>query len=254
MRLLVDGDFLVYQTCAAVEKEIPVGDFRYLGSNVKDAKAVFHETLYDLMEQANTDEVSFAFSDAQNWRRNVFPAYKANRKGNRKPLCYADMLEYIGEHYEVLRFKGIEADDVLGIFCSRGEYVIWTLDKDLKQIPGLHLVDDEVVEITQEQGDRFHLYQTIIGDVTDGYAGCPGMGPVKANEFLDNPYCWLPPEGDRKNWKKGPAETVWAGIVSLYEKAGLTADDALVQARVARILRDGEFNFETKKVKLWKPV
>ena len=36
-------------------------------------------------------------------------------------------------------------------------------------------------------------------------------------------------------------------------EAGLTEEDALVQARVARILRANEYDFGTGEVKLWEP-
>jgi hypothetical protein len=40
-------------------------------------------------------------------------------------------------------------------------------------------------EITEAQADRFHMIQTLTGDVTDGYPGCPGIGPVKAEQILN---------------------------------------------------------------------
>jgi DNA polymerase-1 len=41
--------------------------------------------------------------------------------------------------------------------------------------------------------------------------------------------------------------------VEAYAKKNLTADDALVQARVARILRHTDYNFKTKEPILWTP-
>ena len=38
-----------------------------------------------------------------------------------------------------------------------------------------------------------------------------------------------------------------------YAKAGFGEDYALTMARLARILRDGEYDFNTKKVNLWEP-
>jgi DNA polymerase-1 len=42
-------------------------------------------------------------------------------------------------------------------------------------------------------------------------------------------------------------------VVAAYEKAGLTEEDAIVQARVARILRYEEFNQKKEEVLLWNP-
>jgi DNA polymerase-1 len=65
------------------------------------------------------------------------------------------------------------------------------------------------------------MYQTLVGDTSDGYPGCPGIGPVKAEKVLG-----MPPN--------------WQDVVGAYRAAKLTEADALVQARVARILRYGE--------------
>ena len=43
----------------------------------------------------------------------------------------------------------------------------------------------------------------------------------------------------------------WEAVVDCFKKANLTEDDALLQARVAHILQDGDY--EKGKVKLWTP-
>ena len=63
----------------------------------------------------------------------------------------------------------------------------------------------------------------------------PGIGPKKANNLL---------EGQK------PAD-YWGIIVQAYKAVGLTEEDALVQARVARILRCEDY--EKGGVKLWNP-
>ena len=263
MKLIADGDLLVFRSCAAVEREVPVGPHRILMSSVEDARGVFEERFDELSKLANTDDIVFAFSDTVNWRKSVLPTYKGNRVGTRKPLAYVDLKEHIEAHYDTICEPGLEADDLMGILASKPGHAIWTMDKDLKQCPGLHLIDDEIVEITAEAGDRFHYMQTLMGDITDGYTGCPGIGERLANDFLDAPYITTPTSRELKSgknkgslqeiWTKTPTDDIWAGIVSLYEKAGLSEAEALAQARVARILRDGEYDFARKKVKLWKP-
>ena len=46
---------------------------------------------------------------------------------------------------------------------------------------------------------------------------------------------------------------VWKTVEDAYIKAGLTAEDALLQGRLARILRDTDWDFEKEEVRLWKP-
>ena len=81
--------------------------------------------------------------------------------------------------------------------------------------------------------------QVLTGDATDGYPGLPGLGPVGAEkvllgrDLLDELKCW-------------------EAIVAAYVKKGLTEADALVQARMARILRAEDYS-AYKGVKLWEP-
>jgi DNA polymerase-1 len=74
-----------------------------------------------------------------------------------------------------------------------------------------------------------------MGDATDGYGGCPGIGPKTAEKLLD---------------KHG---AVWKTVVDAYLKAGLTEEDAIMNARMARILRAEDWDFENNEVKLWTP-
>jgi DNA polymerase-1 len=83
--------------------------------------------------------------------------------------------------------------------------------------------------------------------VTDGYAGCPGIGPVKAEQLL-NVRETMPAGTDPH-----PQLRRWAAVVEAFKKAKLTEADALLQARLARILRCTEWDFDNSTVKLWEP-
>ena len=49
----------------------------------------------------------------------------------------------------------------------------------MRQIPGKLYDFKETVDITPEEGARWHLIQAMAGDNTDGYAGVPGIGIKK---------------------------------------------------------------------------
>jgi DNA polymerase-1 len=131
----------------------------------------------------------------------------------------------------------------MGIFATwsklKGEKVIVSIDKDMKTIPGLYSRDGEtIVEVSEDEADYWHLFQTLTGDQTDGYSGCPGIGPKKAEAILQHP--------DNQ-------DDLWGVVVRTFVKAGLNEDEALVQARVARILRASDYDFEKKEPILWTP-
>jgi DNA polymerase-1 len=88
------------------------------------------------------------------------------------------------------------------------------------------------------------MKQTLTGDTSDGYPGCPGYGPVSAEKLLDN---FTALDGGFL------LDEAWKAVVQQYIKKGQTEEDALVQAQLARILRSGDWDAEKKEVKLWTP-
>ena len=52
----------------------------------------------------------------------------------------------------------------------------------MRQIPGKLYDFKETVEITPDEGARWHLIQTMAGDNTDGYSGVPGIGVKKSRK------------------------------------------------------------------------
>ncbi len=94
-----------------------------------------------------------------------------------------------------------------------------------------------------EPNDAHYFFwtQTLTGDTCDGFPGCPGIGPKKAHKIILDMLLDV------------DSRTEWSFIVEAYQKKGLTEADALVQARVARILQHTDYDFVNKKVILWNP-
>ena len=238
---LIDADILLYQTSSAVEKPIDWGnDWWTLHSDFREAQQMFDVAIGDILDRVKTKSFTLCFSSPNNFRIRVMSDYKANRLTTRKPLCYGAIRQYAQETYSVAAYPTLEADDVIGILATspkpKHQYVMVSEDKDFKTIPGKHFNPrtDTFMEVSQQSADRHHLYQTLIGDATDNYKGCPGIGPVKAEAILN-------------------ADCSWTAVLNAFVKSGLTETDALVQARVARILRHGEYDLKTAEVKLWTP-
>lgn len=235
--LLIDGDIIVYRYASTVEQEVDWGDDVWsLWSDAKEAKQLILQYLEHLVEMTAADDFIFCFSDKDNFRKTILPTYKFNRKGKRKPVCYKGVKSWIESEYESITLPNLEGDDVMGILATSGKYeetVIVSEDKDMKTIPGLLWRNAELEDISEEDADYFHLYQTLVGDTTDGYSGLKGVGDKKATALLETP--------------------TWETVVTAYEKAGYTEEDALVQARVARILRASDYNAKKQEPILWTP-
>ena len=274
--LLMDGDIFAFQAAAATEQEISFGDspsMVYLCSSIPNAIAYAKEKMDVIREELQADEMVFFLTDKLNWRQqHVTQTYKSNRKGARKPLGLAKIREALFNHYYSEIEPTLEADDLMGIRATDPQYyegwekVIVSIDKDMRTIPSSTYnpsKDYEVSVITQEEADLFFYTQAIAGDRVDGYTGCEGIGVERAEKYLRDmlgvkPYEHTFKSGQRKGqseirYETVPMDTMWDIALSLYAKAGQSADIALQNARCARILRHGEYDFTTKQVKLWTP-
>ena len=244
--LITDGDILLYRAAAATERGIDWGDGIWtLHGDIEAAKRSIEESLEAKARIVKSNHVIVALSDPSGWyfRHDLLPTYKGSRKDTRKPMLLGPLKQWITEAYDTIAWPSLEADDVLGILGSvkpkkGSRVVIDSEDKDLLTVPCSLMRKGKVQKVTEEEANYNHMLQTLTGDTTDGYKGCPGVGPKRAELILS---------------KAHYTYEFWPLVVEAYEKAGLTKDDALVQARVARILRATDYDLEKEEVILWNP-
>ena len=237
MNILIDADFIVYKCCAACETEIDYGeDVIFVTSNFSDAyKAVTSEISKITSHFGGFAEPILFFSDTKNFRKKISPDYKGHRN-RKKPCGYKRVISNLKIQYNVIIMKELEADDAMGIYATAHPgNVIVSPDKDMRQIPGKLYNLETSQDITAEEGAKWHLIQTLAGDQTDGYSGVPGIG-VKRAETLFN--------------KEGYN---WSTVVKAFTDKGLTEDDALLNARLARILTIDDYDTNKQTPKLWTP-
>lgn len=253
---LIDADVLAVQAAIVNQKATRWGDegdedaLWTIHAHEEDGERTFANMVETISTKVGADKIILAFSDKLNWRKDVLPTYKANRAKTPQPLLRSHLVAWAQDKYECFTRATLEGDDVMGILLTRdsaaGEEIIGcSIDKDFNTIPGHHynFGRDEFFTVTGVEADYYHLYQTLVGDAVDNYAGCPGVGPVAAKKILtakEEDMFFSVPE-------------MWKRVVAAFDKAGLGEEEALVQARVARICRASDYDFKTKKVKLWTP-
>ena len=238
MSLLIDADYIVYKCCASNETEIDYGDdVIVVTSKFSEAYDSVLRGLYGIAECLGMfDDTILFFSDTSNFRKLLYPAYKGQRT-RKKPCGYKRVINALKDDFPVISYKGLEADDALGIYATKfpGNIIV-SPDKDMRQIPGeLFDLKDPVITITPEEGDKWHLVQTMAGDQTDGYSGIPTIGVKRAITLLN-----------KNGW-------TWETVVKAYESKDLTAHDALLNARLARILQHENYDERTGTVIFWTP-
>ncbi len=255
--VLIDGDTLVYEAASSHEFETQWDwDLWTLHAHLEPAITQLDAALTEIADKLKASRVIVALSDDARWRPGVLDTYKAKRSKTRKPITYRALREYLHETREVFQISTLEGDDVLGILATHpslveGDKVIVSIDKDLLTIPALNVnykrareKDDWIpLAVSEAQADYNHLMQTLTGDVTDNYAGCPGVGPVGASKLLQ-------PHWAGRNFDVVAA---WKTVVAAFVKAGVGRHAALQNARVARICRYGDYNYQKTEVILWEP-
>jgi len=236
--LYIDGDMLAYRSAFSNEVETKWNDNVWtLHTDVNASLAYFDDFITSLCIKFETNVYQLVFSPKRNFRYDLFPDYKADRGNKRKPLALYEIIKQVRDRHPSLLEEGIEADDLIGIRCTADpeNTIAVSGDKDFATLPitWYNFLRDELRTLTEEEANRNHLTQTLTGDAVDGYAGLKGVGPKTAVKLLD-----------KHGWD-------WDGVVKIYESKDQTEDDALLNARLAYILRNKDYT--NQKVTLWTP-
>ena len=167
------------------------------------------------------NKIIIACDSKVNWRKDLFPYYKYNRKKSRDNSnidwskifenfeIIKDEIKQVFKHYKTIEVEGAEADDI--IYCTakycynRNEkLLIISSDKDLVQLQKYNNIKqfDSIRKIYKETDDpiKFLEYQVFKGDSSDGipnilspsntyYTGIRSkpLRESKIKEWLDDP-------------------------------------------------------------------
>lgn len=223
--LLIDGDLLVFSSCAAVEYGREPGEY-----TLQEILTNIEGRILAMKKRLKARHVRVFFTAKDNFRYRIMKEYKANRSGAWLPESLEAAKSHITVMFRGESEPGLEADDLLAINQKQdGTTVIATIDKDIPQVRGDHyrwetqhkgealftvsgageLIRETVNKKTKIHGNgtRFFCYQLLIGDPTDGVMGCgklvdkvyktgakagqaytkrEGVGPVEAFELLEH--------------------------------------------------------------------
>lgn len=175
--LIVDADIIVYRPCCVFNDDDDMSR--------RQIQKYVNLKLDELMEAAECNKYILFFTTKANFRDDLVDDYKGNRTDVERPVNLAWAKHWATDNLNSFYHKGLEADDLLGIHM-KDDTVLWSLDKDLRQIPGQHLDDatQKIVVITEEgrledRGKKVYFdgtvgfyYQLLIGDSTDHIVGC----------------------------------------------------------------------------------
>lgn len=227
---VLDGDIIVYRAACAADSK---------GWTPAELERRIAEDVSFWTPRFCTRHIN-AISCRRNFRYDVFSDYKANRKGKPRPANLELASNIMHSNHPTIARDRLEADDLIGLGMSSGLAVGVSLDKDLMSVPGWFWNPDKMCfpsVISEEDADAWFYRQWLMGDTTDNIKGASKVGKVKSEKIIN--------ENSPANWL--------AAVLAEYERRGHTWDYCVQQARLVRILRDGEYNKETGEINLWEP-
>ena len=185
--LIIDGDIVIYQPCCIFNEDAE--------SERSLIVKYINKKIDKLMMLAGCDKYIMFLTTKFNFRDDLVDDYKANRKDVERPVNLVWAKRWCMENLNTSYHLKLEADDLLGIHMNK-DTVLWSIDKDLRQVAGEHLDDAsgkiivvtedgvlKVNEVTSEQTGKTKkkvyfdgtiglYYQMLIGDSTDHIVGC----------------------------------------------------------------------------------
>ena len=137
------------------------------------------------------------------WRRSIYPEYKANRKHDDSYQIFRDHLKDVDELLSLFPTKKIavekaEADDVMyalaTYFADEGEDVlIITGDRDIAQLVNYSdkiKVYSPTLKIFREKQPNLILEKAIVGDPSDNIPGIPRIGIKTFEKAMSDRNVW----------------------------------------------------------------
>ena len=175
--LNIDGDIVVFKHCCIFNDDSD-HDRTMIGRTIT-------KYINKMVIDAGCDDYQIFLTTKTNFRDKLVPDYKANRSDAERPVNLAWAKRWAVDNLNSNYCDQLEADDLLGIYMTDST-VLWSIDKDLRQIPGKHLDEAtrKVVTITEQgilkdlgkkayfDGWAGFYYQMLVGDSTDYILGC----------------------------------------------------------------------------------
>lgn len=197
MLALIDSDLVAFRCAASAENEPE--DIAILRVD---------KLMRDILEAVEAEEYLAFLTGPGNFRKQINPEYKANRKDQPLPIHLKACKDFLIQEWNAQATEGVEADDALGIeqwkYCSLPiddfgnthpdfkHTVICSLDKDMLQVPGMHYQwpiynrEGRFHQVFELDGLKTFYRQMLEGDTSDNVKGVTGIGKVKAAKLIDH--------------------------------------------------------------------
>jgi 5'-3' exonuclease len=187
---LIDADYIKYLVTNDIFKDI------------KTKRAVIYKNpihhytqrrIDNIINSFNAKGYLFCFSGPSDNTFRCSVSFDKKYKGNRSYVenyenelqDKIEVVKYIRARYPSVKYNDLEADDLLCMLQDESTF-IYSNDKDLLQIPGIHwdIKKGVFLEVSNEDAMMFLMKQMLTGDTVDNISGLKGCGEVGATKLL----------------------------------------------------------------------
>lgn len=181
MIALLDGDILAWRCAASCEPT----KSKLIREPESEAILRLDQLVYSILNDTAADKHRVFLSGSSNFRKVIYPDYKANRRDLPRPEWLDVCREFLVREWGAEITDGYEADDGIGIAADENS-CICSIDKDLNQLTGQHynFVTKTHYFLDDNEAQRAFWSSVLQGDRADNIPGIKGMGSVKANRAL----------------------------------------------------------------------
>lgn len=265
--ILIDAYALIYRSYYALIRAPRINSKGLNTSAVMGFCNTLNEMLTKVQPAIGTlpSHIAVAFDHGKTFRHEMFPDYKAQREETPEDIRLSipiikDILK--GYNIPVLQVDGYEADDIIGTVATLGEkedmmvYML-TPDKDYAQLvtENIHMYkprhgggydDMGPKEVCEKYGidstSRVIDLLGLMGDASDNYPGCPGVGEKTAVKLINE-------FGSIEGLLSHSAEIKG----KLREKVEGAVEDIKLSKRLATIRTDVPMNIALEEMSVQEP-
>jgi len=250
--LIIDADHISHRAAASCQPTKAKSYQEEEHVALSRAKGIIEGLAYTY----NNPTMEFYIAGENNWRKEFYPEYKANRAQQERPAHLDAVREMLVTEYSASVVNDMEVDDMCGIRMTqeewqykelqdyRGKVVCVSLDKDLLQVPGYHYsweisgttsTGTKWVKPAQEilvsplDGLRRFYKQVVLGDQSDNIPGFDGKFRSSMPKFIQalvEPIDYMTEEID-----------MYQHCAKLYLEAGNSTDNMVRNAKLLYVMR-----------------
>ena len=176
---LIDADSLIYIACYCKPDE---------PKELDDCKFIISKLIQDIVDNTRASNYLLFLTVGRGFRYKVYPAYKANRKGE-KPVHFNEVKQFLIDKYGAIHHPELEADDL----CLISNKVIpnsfiCACDKDMIYLEGTHYhyKKNEWITTTKDEALKLFWGDMIQGQSGDNIKGIKGLGEKFVENFMLN--------------------------------------------------------------------